>query len=136
MGGACVILLDTHVLIWWISQPEKLSSKVKSRIDIESKKNEVLISSISIWEIYLLVKRNRLRLTMDLDTWVEKIEQIPFLHFIPVDSAIAAKSVKLPPPLHKDPADRMIIATALEENAVLVTSDKRIIRYTHVQTLW
>lgn len=73
---------------------------------------------------------------MDLDTWVEKIEQIPFLHFIPVDSAIAAKSVKLPPPLHKDPADRMIIATALEENAVLVTSDKRIIRYTHVQTLW
>lgn len=131
-----MILLDTHVLVWWLGLPNKLSLKAKRRIDEARSKNEILISSISIWEIYLLVKRGRLKLTMDIDTWMERVEALPFIRFIPVDNKIAAKSVSLPPPLHNDPADRMIIATALQENAILVTSDKRIFKYPHVQTLW
>ncbi|MBI4991011.1 type II toxin-antitoxin system VapC family toxin [Candidatus Gottesmanbacteria bacterium] len=131
-----MIVLDTHVLVWWLGLPDKLSPKAKRRIDGALSKNEILISSISIWEIYLLVKRGRLKLTMDIDTWMERVEALPFIRFVPVDNKIAAKSVSLPPPLHNDPADRMIIATALQENAVLITSDKRILKYHYVQTLW
>ena len=131
-----MIVLDTHVLLWWIGQPEKLSQKAKHYLEEASKKSEILISSISIWEIYLLVKRNRLQLTMDIDTWLEKVERLPFLRFIPVDNKIAIKSVTLSEPLHSDPADRMIIATSLQENALLITSDKRILAYPHVQTAW
>lgn len=131
-----MILLDTHVLVWWIGQPDKLSPKAKRRIETTAGKSEILVSSISVWEIYLLVKRNRLKLTMDIDAWLEKIVTLPYIRFIPVDNKIAAKSVILPPPLHNDPADRIIIATALQENTVLITSDKRILKYPHLQTLW
>lgn len=131
-----MIILDTHVLVWWIGQPDKLSKKAKHQLDTSISKNEILVSSISVWEIYLLVKRNRLKLTMDIDTWMEKVEALPFLRFVPVDNKIAAKSVSLADPLHSDPADRIIIATSLVENALLVTSDKRILHYPHVQTLW
>lgn len=131
-----MIILDTHVLVWWIGQPDKLSKKAKYQLDIAISKNEILVSSISVWEIYLLVKRNRLKLTMDIDIWMERVEALPFLRFVPVDNKIAAKSVSLADPLHGDPADRIIIATSLVENALLVTGDKRILHYPHVQSLW
>lgn len=131
-----MIILDTHVLVWLVADPKKLSEKASKRIDREAKKSELLVSSISVWEIYMLVKGGRLKLSMDVDTWFEKIEQMTFLQFAPIDNSIAAKSVMLPEPLHSDPADRMIVATAREYGAVLITSDKRLLNYSQVQTLW
>lgn len=131
-----MICLDTHALVWWISNPEKLTQKARVRIGKELRKSEILISSISVWEIYLLVKKRRLNLTMDVDSWIEKIEALPFMKFVPVDNKIAARSVKLPGNLHEDPADRMIIATAREYGAELLTSDTRILKYPHVRTVW
>lgn len=131
-----MIILDTHVLVWFVSNPEKLSKSAKKRIEGEVKKNNVLVSSISTWEIYMLVKKGRLRLSMDVDSWFEKIEELNFLNFMPVDNKIAAKSVMLPESIGGDPADRMIVATAREHGAVLITSDARLRSYKHVQSLW
>lgn len=131
-----MIVLDTHALVWFISNPEKLSANAKKIIDQEIKKQEILVSSISVWEIYMLIKKERIKLTMDPDIWIEKIESLPFIRFVSVDNRIASKSVNLPEPLHDDPADRIIIATALEFGATLITKDKRILRYSHVQSLW
>ena len=132
-----MIVLDTHILIWWINNPDKLSDKARKRINLDIKKKEdILISSISIWEIYMLVKKGRLKFRVDIDTWIEKIEKLNFLRFIPVNNNIAAKSVMLVPPLHSDPADRIIIATALKNGATLITSDSKLLRYPHIQTLW
>src|SRR3989344_9530618 len=125
-----MILLDTHVLIWWTSIPEKLSKSAQSAIEGQVKSNkQILVSAISIWEICLLVKRNRLKLALDIESWRKKLEELSELQFVPVDTTIAAKSVILPDPLHADPADRMIIATAREYGATLITSDKQLLKY-------
>jgi len=129
-------ILDTHVLVWWLGQPDKLSKKAKQEIDKVVKSSEVGISTITIWEICMLVKKNRLKLTMDLESWIDKIEELPFLQFIPVDNKIALKSVLLNDKLHQDPADRIIIATALTHGAKLVTSDTRMLKYKEVQSIW
>jgi PIN domain nuclease of toxin-antitoxin system len=131
-----MIVLDTHALIWFVSSPGKLSKNALKRINEGIKENEILISSISVWEIFMLVKKERLKLTMHLDTWLEKVENLPFIQFVPVDNRIASQSVNLPEPLHNDPADRIIIATALSLAATLITSDRRILNYSHVSSLW
>jgi PIN domain nuclease of toxin-antitoxin system len=131
-----MIVLDTHVLIWWVSDPEKLSKKARQAIDNEKTNGTIVISSISVWEIYLLVAKERIRLTMETDKWIEKITSLPYIQFIPVDNSIAAKSVLLPREFHNDPADRMIVATAREKGVVLITADERIKNYSYVQTLW
>lgn len=136
MGDFKVIVLDTHTLIWWIDSPKKLSKKATQYIEKNAINKEILVSSISIWEISFLIKKGRLAFTMDLDSWIQKVEDLPILQFVPIDNNIATKSVFLPQPLHNDPADRMIIATTISEGATLVTSDKKILRYPHVQSVW
>lgn len=131
-----MILLDTHTLVWWVSNPEKLSKKAQTLIERERTSGEMLVSSISVWEIYMLIKKGRLKLTMDPDSWLAKVESLPFLRFVAIDNRIAAKSVTLPGTFHPDPADRMIVATAWESGAVLITSDERIRRYRYVQSRW
>ena len=132
-----MIAIDTHVLVWFVSNPEKLSKKALNTINKEIKNGEsILVSSISIWEIYMLIKKGRLSLSLDLDIWLHRIEQLPFMQFISIDNKIASKSVTLPETLHSDPADRIIIATAREYGVKLVTSDKKILSYKHVQSLW
>lgn len=131
-----MILLDTHVLVWYVGQPKLLSSKTIQLINSSVKKKQIIVSSISIWEICLLVKKERLKLTMDLESFVNRLESLPFIRFIPVDNRIFTKSVTLPPPLHDDPADRIIIATALIEGASLVTADKKIQKYSLVRSVW
>ncbi len=131
-----MILLDTHVLVWWVSNPEKLSATARKTITGQANGDIILVSSISVWEIYLLVKKGRLRLTMDVDAWTEKVGTIPSVQFVPVDNSVAAKSVMLPGDLHDDPADRMIIATAMLHGVPVVTSDARIKTYPHVRTIW
>lgn len=131
-----MILLDTHVLLWWVSNPEKLSPNASALIKKEVKNGQILVSSISTWEIYMLVKKDRLKLSLDVGSWLAKIESLPFIRFIPVDNKIAAKSVTLPGEFHSDPADRMITATARETGATLVTSDEKIRKYSFVQSLW
>lgn len=84
----------------------------------------------------MLVAHRRLALAIDLDLWVATLGQLPTIHFVPVDNAIAIASVSLPEPFHKDPADRMIIATARHRAIPLVTADQKIHDYPHIRTIW
>lgn len=131
-----MIVLDTHAWIWFASNPENLSKKAQKAVEVAREEKGVLISSISVWEIALLVAKKRLKLTLDLTDWVAKSEILPFIQFIPVTNSIAIKAVNLPGWLHPDPADRIIIATALSVGAALVTKDKKISSYGHVKTVW
>jgi PIN domain nuclease of toxin-antitoxin system len=131
-----MIVLDTHAWIWFTSKPEVLSRKAKNAVEAAVKGKSVLISSISAWEVALLVKKKRLTLSMDVTDWIAKSENLPFIQFIPVSNSIAVKSVNLPQPLHMDPVDRIIIATALSTGAPIVTKDKKILDYSHVKTIW
>jgi PIN domain nuclease of toxin-antitoxin system len=131
-----MIVLDTHAWVWFLSNPELLSKKAKRYVDAAVKEKAIMISSISVWEVALLVARKRLILTLELSDWIAKSEMLPFFKFIPVDNSVAIKSVNLPQPLHTDPADRIIIATAISLGAPIVTKDEKILNYPHVQTIW
>ena len=131
-----MVLLDTHAWVWFVSNPENLSDSARSSIEAAMKKKAIYISSISTWEIALLVSKNRLKLTMKVNDWIQKSEALPFLKFIPVNNSIAIQSVYLPSPLHNDPADRIIIATALSLGMPVVTRDEKIINYSYIETIW
>jgi len=131
-----VIVLDTHTLLWWVNDPTTLSKPAAKVIDAAVKSRSVYVSSISSWEIALLVERGRLRLALDVRDWICHCEALPFLTFVPVSNAIAIESVRLPDFPHGDPADRIIAATALSLGAVLVTKDDKLQSYQHVKTIW
>ena len=131
-----MIVLDTHVWVLFVSNPELLSKRAKRSLDTSMEEKGILISSISTWEVALLVAKKRLQLTLSVTDWIAKSEALPFITFIPVDNSVAIKSVNLPQPLHNDPADRIIIATAISMGVPLVTKDKKLLKYPHVQTIW
>lgn len=132
-----MLLLDTHVLVRWLAEPESLSEAARDAIRAALDAGETLqVSSISVWEIALLVAKERLRLTVDVHEWIARAEALPFLRFIPVDNEIALRSVELPPPLHADPADRILAATAELRKLRLVTADRRLRDYSPIETVW
>lgn len=132
-----MIVLDTHVLIWWASgQDDQLSSKASEAINRELNEGEILISSITAWEIATLVSKGRLSMTMDVSSWLNTVGQIEGVRYIPVDNDIGVKSTELPGEFHKDPADRIIVATARKLAAPLITADEKILNYPHVRTIW
>ncbi len=131
-----MIVLDTHVWVWFVSNPELLSKAAKKAIDASIAQKAIIISSISAWEVAFLVAKKRLKLTLDVTDWIAKSEMLPFIQFIPVDNLVGVKSVNLPQPVHKDPADRIIIATAITIATPVVTKDEKILDYPHVETIW
>ncbi|MEJ2214393.1 MAG: type II toxin-antitoxin system VapC family toxin [Gammaproteobacteria bacterium] len=133
-----MIVLDTHALVWWVSDDDQLSSKAVKAIkkELDDEVGEIIVSSISTWEIALLVEKKRLKLTMDVDEWIQTVSMIDKLKFIPVDNQIAIQSVRLPGEFHPDPADRLITALARHLSAALITSDKKIRNYKYVKTVW
>lgn len=133
-----MIVLDTHILLWWVNGGTELSKAAKRAIDQERKAKDgrLIISAISTWEIALLVQRERLVLGTDIEAWLHTVAQIETVSFVSVDNTIAMKSNALPEPFHKDPADRIIVATARVLASPLVTADERIRKYAHVKTIW
>ncbi len=132
-----MIVLDTHVLVWWVSGITPLSRKAASLIEENTGiAGGILVSSISAREIAMLVAGNRLMLSMDIESWLAEVSRIPAVTFIPVDNSIAVKSAQLPGQFHKDPADRMIVSLARHLSVELLTADKRILQYAHVKAVW
>lgn len=132
-----MIVLDTHVLVWWATDDlAHLSTKVLTLIKQELEGGEIIISSISAWEIAMLVEKERITLSMDIVEWLSLVEQIEAVRFFEVNNEIAVKSTQLPGEFHKDPADRMIVATARKLGAQLVTADEKILAYPHVKAVW
>lgn len=132
-----MIVLDTHALIWWASgATEQLSVAAQDAIARELAGGQIAVSSISAWEVSMLIAKGRLALSMDVAEWLACVSQIESVSFVPVDNTIAVKSTELPGEFHKDPADRMIVATARKLAAPLVTADEKIRAYPHVRTIW
>ena len=136
MGCIAVIVLDTHALVWWVTGDAELSKKAKAVIEREQDSGEIIVSAISAWEITMLVEKGRLILSMDVSSWLATVAEIERVKFLPVDMVIANKSVALPGEFHKDPADRMIVATSRKLAVPIVTKDEKIRSYPHVKTIW
>lgn len=131
-----MIVLDTHIWLWWVSNPETLSKAARQATRQAVADQGIVISSISVWEVAMLVEKNRLELSIDVRDWIRKTESLPYVTFIPVDNTIALRSANLPGSFHKDPTDRIIVATALSLGLPIVTKDKKILGYEHVTSIW
>lgn len=131
-----MIILDTHVLLWYLDNPFLCSKKALHAIEMAKQKDGLFVSSMSIWEIALLVERGRIEFNIDPSLWIKKCENLQFLHFIPVDNDIAYHSITLPPPIHRDPVDRIIMATSRIYKGTIISKDEKILSYKHVSSIW
>ena len=130
------VVLDTHIWVSWMNNKGELSNTAAQVInDTLNNGAKVLVSCISAWEVAMLVSKRRLMFSMDVEAWLNQATQVSMVRFVPVDNKIACKSTILPGNFHKDPADRIIVATAQESGVPLVTKDKKIIDYKHVTTI-
>jgi PIN domain nuclease of toxin-antitoxin system len=129
-------LLDTHVWIWWHTHPTALSKKVKALISDPTQYDEMLLSAISPWELCKLIEKGRLGIACATEDWINSALKMPSLRIVPLSPRIAYTSTVLPQPFHSDPADQIIVASAREENAIVLTKDERIRRYKGVKSLW
>lgn len=129
-------LLDTHTWIWWHMNPQNLSQKVKRLIRDTSKYDELLLSAISPWEFSKLLEKKRIGISCDPEDWINRALDMPKLRLVPLSPVLAYHSTVLPQPFHNDPADQIIVASAREENAAILTKDERILIYKHVRSLW
>ncbi len=123
-----MILLDTHILLWWHLNFPKLGEKRFGILEkLESKKENVWISIISFWEIAKLASLGRMSSLLSLDELFKELEEHPFVKVLPLTSAIILESIRLGPNFHKDPADQLIVATARVHGLRLMTMDEKII---------
>lgn len=122
------LLLDTHILIWWVQGELGLLTDQERRVIVdEVGKHELLVSDISLWEIALLVERRRIRLSLPLRDWLEKATAPPLVQRCHLTPAVVSRTLSLPDNFHRDPADRLIVCTALVHQARLATRDHRIL---------
>ncbi len=129
-------LLDTHVWVWWNMRPENLSRKVKGLIAASQKYEEILLSAISVWEFCKLLEKGRIGISCDPRDWLETALAMPKLRLVSLSPVIAYRSTVLPQLASADPADQIIVATAQEENATLLTKDKLILQSRCVRAIW
>jgi PIN domain nuclease of toxin-antitoxin system len=129
-------LLDTHVWIWWNMNPGRLSRKARSAIDSSEGYSEILLSAISPWEFSKLLEKQRLGISCHAEEWMDTALCMKKLRLVPISPKIAFRSTDLPAPFHNDPADQIIVATAREFNATIISKDRLIRDYPHVRTLW
>ena len=120
-------LLDTHVLLHWLAGHPRLTKGQRLVIEEAGAENPLWLSEISLWEIATLHELGRITLDRPLREWLESAAAPPLVQRIGISPAIAAEVAALPGEIHRDPADRIIIATARVMGCSLLTSDRRII---------
>ena len=123
------ILLDTHVLIWYANGSEDLSKSARKMITSALYHGEATLAAISLWEICMLNKKQRIILEMPTLEWIRQFVELTRIRILPITAQIAAESCDLPGDFHEDPSDRMITATARVHGLTLMTRDKRILSY-------
>ncbi|ACA99764.1 MULTISPECIES: type II toxin-antitoxin system VapC family toxin [Cyanophyceae] len=128
-----MIILDTHVWIWWMTESPKLSSPAAAAI---AEYSIIGIPSISCWEIAMLVAKNRLTFSMDVQTWLKLSLEHPKIRLLPLSPEIAVLSTRLPKNFHSDPADRLIVATCLTYQTSLVSKDSLSQQWGQLEVIW
>ena len=120
-------VLDTHILVFWRSDPSRLTPAQRKHLEaIESSSGQFSISAITLWELAKLAQHEKISITRPLDLFLAEIEDHPRIEIIPLTGRILAESVNLGGNFHKDPADQMIAATARCLGHPLITQDQRI----------
>lgn len=124
------LLLDTHVWLWVVNgQSDELAADALSAIDEASRRGEILVSGISVWEVAMLEARGRIRVGTPVEEWVRAALRAPGTNLLELDPGIAIESTRLPGDPHGDPADRILMAGARLAGARLVTRDRHILEY-------
>ncbi len=131
-----ILVADTHALVWWVSHSKKLSAPALRALRSAAKAGPVHVSAISIFEICTLVRRQRLELGVPVGKWLAAVRALPEISIEPVTSEIAEAAGALGEHMHGDPADRIIVATARELGAKLVSADEKIAAESGVEVIW
>jgi len=119
-------LLDTHILLWWLRQDPRLPESYLAVFEKADAERPLWLSEISLWEIATLYSLGRIELRLPLHEWLEKATSPPLVRRVGLSPAIAAEVAVLPDSFHRDPADRIIVATARVLGATLLTQDRAI----------
>ena len=129
-----MILLDTHVWLFWVNDDRELISK--KALTAINRAESFGVSVISCWEIAMLVAKQRLAFNMDVQDWVNQASKYPGIRLIGLDAEVAVLSTRLPGNFHGDPADRMIVATCMKHNVPLISKDKTIRSWGQIKVIW
>ena len=128
-----MIVLDTHAWVWWVGRPDKLGKRAKRAID---KADRIGLASISVWEVAAKAEAGKWRFDRPYDVWIdEALVEDPRLELLHMSPRIAVDAVRLSW-THRDPADRLIVATARAHDATLVTADESIHDARLVTCVW
>jgi PIN domain nuclease of toxin-antitoxin system len=131
-----MIVLDTHVMIWRVLSPKDITAKARKVIQQAQKNQSILASEISFWEIAMLIKKQRLKIDADALTFINLLCRANHYHFTGITPEIAHVSVNLPDDINRDPADRIICATAIVSHATLITADQNLRASKAIKTTW
>lgn len=129
-------LLDTHAWVWWITEDRRLSKAAARAIAKAQAGDELLLSLISVWEVAKKVEKRQLVLDRTLDDWLDRATTRSGFHVVELTRTILVESSRLPGPFQGDPADQIIVATARDRGATVVSKDDRIQDYDHVRVVW
>jgi PIN domain nuclease of toxin-antitoxin system len=128
-------LLDTHIWLWWITADARLPARVQAVLTGLPGDQRPYVSEISLWEVAMLVERGRIALRVSLERWLELASHPRSVRLVPITPAIAAATAALPSTFHRDPADRLILASCRVLAVPLLSQDDRILR-SRLATRW
>ena len=129
-------VLDTHAWVWWVTEDPRLSRKALQAIQEAVRGEGVWLSAISIWEVAKKVEKKQLVLDRPLRQWMEQALGVTGLRVAELSPLVLMDSCQLPQPFHGDPSDQIIVASARHHQATLITRDRSLRAYPHVQTIW
>ncbi len=127
-------LLDTHIWIWLLDSPEKLSPTAAAAIN-EPGSGSCAVADISVWEVARKESLGKLKLSLSSRVWLRRATRSPGLEMLRTNDEIAWESCHLPGRFHRDPADQIIVATARIHGLILITLDEKLLKYSGVETL-
>ena len=126
-------VVDTHAWLWWVGEPARLGREARRSLDSAKR---IGVPAICCLEVAALAARGRVTLDRPPLAWMQQALAMPRVELLPLTPAIAVKAAGLPSSFPGDPADRLIVASALVEGAVLVTRDAAIQNASVVETVW
>ncbi|WP_026733569.1 type II toxin-antitoxin system VapC family toxin [Fischerella sp. PCC 9605] len=128
-----MIVIDTHIWVWWVQKDTRLTTKHQQWLQ-ENEADGIGVSIVSCWEVAKLVEKNRLILPLAIDRWLEAALAYPGVGLLDLTLQIIVDSTQLSG-FHSDPFDQMIVATARIRHCPLLTADTKILSYCGVKTL-
>lgn len=131
-----MIVLDTHAIVWWVSDSPRLSARARREVANALRSGPVAASAISVFEIATAARRGRLDLGFPVSEWFAQLHRIAELRIEPVGAHVAQLAGDFPEPVPGDPADRIIVATAVALRAKLVTADAKLRKLPQVESIW